>query len=204
LVTKLEDRSLGLTFDHATTRSFAVEAKKICKEHSFVCIDLSQIMCSESNQFFSSNHAGNCCFRILASMTVQSYSQAESKGIKSALVLGVVAMIRRAGGHFCKYENGAWFEVGDRYAREKVSALFRDMLHTQYRSSAENKSSRRTVRMKQERQPPQDSQQAEDGSDRNSIEDDDCSTSSSCWGFSLDGQDSESLVEDNFFDIDVF
>jgi hypothetical protein len=138
-------------------------------------------------------------------MTVQSYSQAESKGIKSALVFGIVAMIRRAGGHFCKYEKGAWFEVGDRYAREKVSALFRDMLHTQYRSSAKNKSTRRRVRKQNETQPQQDRQQAEDDStDRHSTEDDDSSTSSSCWGFSLDGQESESLVKDSFFDIDVF
>jgi hypothetical protein len=55
----------------------------------------------------------------------------------------IVTMIREAGGQFCKHEKGAWFEVGDHCAREKVSSLFRDMLHTQYRSSAKVKTTRR-------------------------------------------------------------
>jgi hypothetical protein len=55
---------------------------------------------------------------------------------KSAIVASIVAVIRQAGGRFCKRENGAWFEVGDYYAREKVSALFRDKLHTRHRSSS--------------------------------------------------------------------
>jgi hypothetical protein len=40
-------------------------------------------------------------------------------------------------------------KVGDYYAREKVSAFFRDMLHTNYRSSAKAKTARRRDRAKQ-------------------------------------------------------
>jgi hypothetical protein len=42
-------------------------------------------------------------------------------------------MIRQADGNFAFQK--VWFEVGERYAREKVTALLRDLLHTQYRSS---------------------------------------------------------------------
>jgi hypothetical protein len=39
-------------------------------------------------------------------------------------------MIREAGGQFCKREKGATVRSWSRYAREKVSAYFRDMLAT--------------------------------------------------------------------------
>jgi hypothetical protein len=92
------------------------------------------------------NHTGNRCFRILASVFAQRYSRANSKATKSTLVFNIVTMIRQGGGQFCKYEKGAWFEVGDRCAREKVSTYFRDMLHTQYRSSAKAKTALRRTR----------------------------------------------------------
>jgi hypothetical protein len=60
----------------------------------------------------------------------------------------IVTMIRQGGGSFCEYEHGAWFEIGDYCAREKVSALFRDMLHAQYRSSTKAKKTRCGARRK--------------------------------------------------------
>jgi hypothetical protein len=110
----------------------------------FLPSDLS-VICGRGKESY--NHTGNHCFRILTSTFVERYSQADSKTAKSAFVYNIVTMIREAGGHFCKYEKdeGAWFEVGDRCAREKVSSLFRDMLHTQYRSSAKAKTIRRSV-----------------------------------------------------------
>jgi hypothetical protein len=145
----------------------------------------------------SYNHEGNKCCRILASTFVQRYSRADSKAVKSAFVFNIVTMIRQAGGHFCKYENGAWFEVGDRCAREKVSAYFRDMLHTQYRSSAKSKTILRRDRNRNKRQTQtqQHSQQLVDGTGGHS--EDDSSMSSSCWGSSTDslGLDHSLLFE---------
>jgi hypothetical protein len=85
----------------------------------------------------SYNHPGNRRFRVLFNMFIEDYSKAIKTGrkmVKSAIVSTVVAMVREAGGGFCKLEKGVWFEVGDYCAREKVSALFRDMLHAQDRS----------------------------------------------------------------------
>jgi hypothetical protein len=86
-------------------------------------------------------HAGNRRFRVLVSKFVEEYSRANSKTAKMAIVFNIVTMIRQGGGHFCKhmFEKGAWFEVGDRCARGKVSSLLRDMLQTEYKTSIKAK-----------------------------------------------------------------
>jgi hypothetical protein len=152
----------------------------------------------------SCNHVGNRRFRILASMFIETYSEADSKAAKSAIVSEILAVIRQAGGNFYKYGKGAWFEVGDHCAREKVSALLRDLLHTQYRSSAKAKLGRRLKTVRKQK-PGQNSQsglkqiKGTEGSD-------DCSTTSSCWGISENSLGFEYWLEesDDFFDIDVF
>jgi hypothetical protein len=148
------------------------------------------------------NHVGNQRFRILTRMFLERYSQ--SKSAKSAIVSHIVATIRLEGGDFCRYEKGAsaWFEVGDHWAREKVSALLRDLLHTKYRSSSKAKIARRRARKQSIKQIELFDQQLVEG-----IEDsDDCSSISSlCWGSSMDSLGGESALEDGLgFDIDVF
>jgi hypothetical protein len=95
---------------------------------------LYSVICGRGHDIFK--YVGNCRFRILTSSFLQSYSRAggiksanSAKSAKSAIVSDIVATIRHAGGNFCKYEKGAWFEVGDHCAREKVSTLLREMLH---------------------------------------------------------------------------
>jgi hypothetical protein len=109
------------------------------------------VICGKGKDCF--NHPGNHHLRMLAGEFVADYSQADKKLSKSAIVTNVINVIRQAGGSFCKYENGVWFEVGDHCAREKISAMFRDMLSTQYRSSAKAsakvKTARRRYRAKQ-------------------------------------------------------
>jgi hypothetical protein len=99
-----------------------------------------------------SYHPGNRHLRMLVSTVVQGYNEAGRKLNKSNIVACIVAVIRQGGGAFCKCEKGTWFEVGDYYARKKVSALFRDMLHTRYpcyRSSAKAKTARQRDRANQ-------------------------------------------------------
>jgi hypothetical protein len=84
----------------------------------------------------SYDHVGNHHFRELASMFVARYSRANSKADKSEIVSDMIRIIRQADGIFCKFEKGAWFKVGDHYAREKAGALLRDMVHTQQSSTS--------------------------------------------------------------------
>jgi hypothetical protein len=136
----------------------------------------------------SYNHVGNRRFRILANLFIQEYSEADIKADKSAVVSKILEVIRQAGGLFCKYESGAWFEIGDHCAREKVSALLRDLLHTQYRSSAKAKLDRRQENVKKQKQN-QNTQSGHKQVDGNGNEDSDGSpTRSSCWGRNMQNQ----------------
>jgi hypothetical protein len=99
------------------------------------------VVCGRGRDSF--NHIGNRRFRILASMHIERYSRANSKVAKTAIVSEIIEVIRQADGNFCKFTKGKWIEVADHHAREKVSSLMRDLLHTQYRSSAKAKIARR-------------------------------------------------------------
>jgi hypothetical protein len=143
------------------------------------------------------NHIGNRRFRIIASMYVEKYSRADTKAAKSVIVSEIITAIRQAGGNFCRHKRGVWFEVGDNYAREKVSALLRDLLHSQYRSSNKSKTASRKAR-KQSLKPS--GQTLVDGTG----DSDDSSLSSSCWGYSKEVLVLEHSPEYDFFDIEVF
>jgi hypothetical protein len=43
-------------------------------------------------------------------------------------------------------EKGRYFEVGERTARERIGAMFRDSLSTKYKSSAKNKEAARMIK----------------------------------------------------------
>jgi hypothetical protein len=94
----------------------------------------SSVICGRGKAIYK--HPGNCRLRMLASTFAADYSKAERKLAKSAIVANIVAGIRQEGGSFCKNKKGEWFEIGDYNAREKVSALLRDSLHDDYKSSA--------------------------------------------------------------------
>jgi hypothetical protein len=138
-------------------------------------------------------------------MFIGRYSQADTKKAKSAIVSEILAVIRQSGGNFCKYGKGAWFKVRDHCAREKVSALLRDLLHTQYQSSSKAKHQKQVQHQNQNKYQHQESGQKQ--VEGEGIGDsDDCSTTSSRWGRSKDSLGFEYWLEecDDFFDINVF
>jgi hypothetical protein len=151
----------------------------------------------------SYDHAGNHRLRNLASMFVENYSLTDCKQYKSTIASHIVATTREMGGRFCKYEQGAWFEVGDHFARGKVSAMFRDMLHTQYRSSAKAKTTRRRVQIKRKRttKTQQYRQQLICGTGHL---DDSSTPSSECSESTTDSLGFDYSLDLDFFDIDVF
>jgi hypothetical protein len=156
------------------------------------------VLCGRGKDSF--NHVGNSRFRILVGMFTERYSQANNRTAKSAIVSEIVNMIRQAGGNFCQFKRGAWFEVGDIYAREKVSAKFRDLLHTQYSSSNKCKVARRRVRKLNLKQKAESRQKLVDGTGHS---DDSSKTSSGC-GSSTDSLMFDHPLQDDLFDVDVF
>jgi hypothetical protein len=151
----------------------------------------------------SYGHTGNHRLRKLVSMFVEDYAATDCKQHRSTIVSHVVGMTRKGGGRFCKYEQGTWFEVGDEFAREKVSAMFRDMLHTQYRSSAKAKTASRRVQVERNKTQTlqQHSQQLIGGNGHS----DDSSMSSSRLGSSTDSLGFDySLEVDYSLELDFF
>jgi hypothetical protein len=171
--------------------------------------DLS-VICGRGKSSY--DHPGNCCLRVLASAFVADYSQAGRKLKKSAIVANVVAVVRRQeGGCFCRYQNGTWFEIGDYYAREKVSGMFRDMLHTQYRSSTKAKTTRRrdqrAKQKKNETQTHHYSLQLVVGTRHSKNDGTEHFGAMPSYGYSGSSNDSlgfDHSQEVDFFDIDVF
>jgi hypothetical protein len=184
------------------------------------------VICGRS--FDNHDHTGNRCFRIIASTFLDRYSEAFSQTSKAAVVFNIVTVIRQVGGNFCKYEKGAWFEVGDRCARAKASYLLRVMLHTRNQSSSEVKIALSKARGKDnEAHTQQDEQLLVDGTghwddlslcsgsiesstdslgfeDSLEIDFDDLSSCSGSIGNSTDSLGFEDSLEIDFFDIEVF
>jgi hypothetical protein len=126
----------------------------------FIPSDYS-VICGRGKDSY--DHIGNYHFRELATLFVARYSRASSKIEKSEIVSEMVNMIQQAGpgGIFCKFEKGAWFKVSDIYAREKASALLRDLVQSKQGSpvkaekakSARPKIQKQTKTQTQERSP---------------------------------------------------
>ena len=120
------------------------------------------VLCGRNRECFES--VGNQRFRVMCDAYMQDYLGATGKLEKSRIVTKIMRTIRQCSpvGAFVSYENGRYFEVSQRTAREKVGAFFRDSLHTVYRSSSKAKLARKRAEwtplpMHQEQQQQQPS-----------------------------------------------
>jgi hypothetical protein len=98
-------------------------------------------------------HAGNLRLRntIVASL-VDDYARAEgNKDDKSRIVARVIAAVQERGAGFVKLDviDGSWYEVSHDQAREKVSQVFRNLLHDRYKSSAAARRNQRRLEQEQ-------------------------------------------------------
>ena len=77
-------------------------------------------------------HEGNQRFRALVQSHLQAYSTSGCKYQKSKIVSHIVSSVKQAcgpeGGGFVKFIDDAFFEVGDRFAREKVGQTVRSLV----------------------------------------------------------------------------
>jgi hypothetical protein len=104
------------------------------------------VLCGKGKEYF--DFAGNHRFRTIVSMHLDQYNNATDKVGKSRIVTQVMKIVHDAGGVFCRFEQGVWWRVSPATAREKTGALFRDCLHTKYRSSGKAKvAARRQARV---------------------------------------------------------
>jgi hypothetical protein len=104
------------------------------------------VICGRGKACFKS--AGNQNLKALVISSLKQYSEARNKIHKSSIVSGIIAQIKKKTpeGAFIKQEHGLWWEVDDSFARDKIGCLFRDCLHTQYRSSTKAKLARKKAR----------------------------------------------------------
>mmetsp|Transcript_20736 Transcript_20736/g.37390 ORF Transcript_20736/g.37390 Transcript_20736/m.37390 type:complete len:433 (+) Transcript_20736:104-1402(+) len=88
---------------------------------------------------------GNKRLKVIVSTFLDEYSKAPNRISRSIIVSKIVDMIHEACpvGSFVKHEDGAWWQVSDHMARERVGSMLRDALHEQYKSSSRSKLARR-------------------------------------------------------------
>lgn len=105
------------------------------------------VLCGRNRECFES--VGNQRFRVMCNAYMQDYLGATGKLEKSRIVTKIMRTIRQYSpvGGFVSYENGRYFEVSQRTAREKVGSFFRDSLHTVYRSSSKAKLARKRAEL---------------------------------------------------------
>lgn len=93
--------------------------------------------------------ARNVRFLAIIESELKEYSSAESKALKSSILVRVLSFVRDVrGGLFVKQDaqSGRWYTVEDGLARTTIAQNFRDALHTMYRSSKRFKRCRRRQR----------------------------------------------------------
>jgi hypothetical protein len=102
------------------------------------------VLCGRGSKCTKST--GNQRLREIVKKNLAAYSEARSKVEKTAIVTAIIDTVKQASpdGAFLKFEDDCWWEVEDSFAREKIGCLFRDSLHTQYKSSTKAKLARKS------------------------------------------------------------
>ena len=104
------------------------------------------VLCGRGRAYTKSS--GNQYLRKLIEARLDAYSQAKTKHDKSIIVTAILQEIRQKSpmGAFVKKMETVghqWYEVSEAFAREKIGCIFRDLLHTQDRSSTKSKVARK-------------------------------------------------------------
>lgn len=110
------------------------------------------VVCSRGK--WAMNAPGNVRYRSIIKDNLKKYSATATKQEKSAIVSEIVESIQALSpqGGFVRSVDGRWYTVTDHIAREKTGQSFRDLLHTQYRSSTKAKRRRQKERAGKEGQ----------------------------------------------------
>jgi hypothetical protein len=88
------------------------------------------VLCGRGKGYY--NSFGNRRLRVIIRSFRQQYTEAEGSAEKALVVTKVMDIMKQACpvGGFIKIQNGRYYELSERAAREKCSALFRDCMVT--------------------------------------------------------------------------
>ena len=141
-------QNIPTTFNHyRTTQWIATKNpdRKQCAEEEIIVPSPLDVVCCKGNLAFQ--HEGNQRLQAIVRSYVDQYEAAETKGEKSMVVSLVMSAIREERGRFVRKDpvSGVWKVTTTRFAREKIGQMFRNSLHSQYKSSTASKRRRREV-----------------------------------------------------------
>jgi hypothetical protein len=132
------------------TRTVSPPERKNNKPEAIVLpIDFSPHPCSVicGRGKMRTDAPGNRYLQSIAARYMLKYSQARSKREKSSIVSNILEIVRGAipdgRGAFIRTEKNRWTELSDLVAREKISSVMRNGLHSKYRSSTKSKVAKR-------------------------------------------------------------
>jgi hypothetical protein len=119
------------------------------------------VICGRGKIYASSS--GNVHLKRSVQQHAVPYARAKSRIGKSDIVSSIISAVHTASPEaaFVRFEADQWWEVDDSFAREKVGEMFRDLLHTKYRSSSKAKLARNKLRNIQEERAAGSQQQEE-------------------------------------------
>lgn len=83
------------------------------------------VMCGRHKAAF--NNIGNRRFRVTVSLSLARYVSAATRKDKSIVIKSVAALVRSTGGRFVHCRKGAWVELTEKQAHDKVGHALRDM-----------------------------------------------------------------------------
>lgn len=95
--------------------------------------DAFSVICCRGK--IAQEHEGNRTLKALVKQSLPVYKDPlATKQQRSSVVTAILKAIRSSGA-FVKYENDGWNEVGDRFAREKVSLVTSKLLRRPTRAT---------------------------------------------------------------------
>jgi hypothetical protein len=94
-----------------------------------------------------SSTLGNLHLQSVVERHMLEYSQAQSKNEKSSIVSDILEIVRGGcpdgRGALIRNKKNRWIELSELDARDKISSVMRNVLHTEYRSSTKSKMAKR-------------------------------------------------------------
>jgi hypothetical protein len=107
------------------------------------------VVCGRGNKCI--NAPGSQRLKIIASKFLQKYAHTKCKKSKAVIVADIIDLVRSecpngGQGAFVRFHQNHWWEVDELGARQKVTTVMRDGLHTMYKSSSKSKVAKRRTR----------------------------------------------------------